>query len=270
MNAGYSTSRGYLFAVSWRLVLLLGCSGTLPFLSADAQPGAETIAVTACMGLLFCFTGLCVWGLLAALKHKLRVSDAAVEACWPGETRRVVLDEVHEARWGCFGDARTLTLDAQPEKLKIDFRFYGRQARRNLIRFFHLRIPEARQRNWDRFWAASWRLCDEPGPRDGEWLAARARLRLRLCTIYYLSAVVLVPLGVIVWWWTRHGWVLALLALLLPLWPVCHFAVPTRGKVARLRRPSREAARIAEHEYLENPGRREKTPRKSGLDACAG
>ena len=236
------------------MVVLVGLLAMVPSVWADAPPGSKMIAATTCAGGLLFFAGLCAWGLRGALRHELHVSDQAVEARGLGRPRRIVLDEVREARWGCLGDARRLTLDAQPNKLKIDFLLYDRRARRELIRFFRLRIPEARQRNWWRFWATSWRLFDEPGPADTDWLAEKASLRMRLGLVFYVGAMVLVPLGIAIWWWTKEPWILAILAILLPLWPMCHFARPPRGKVARLRLRNKESARIAEQEYLGRSG----------------
>jgi hypothetical protein len=236
------------------LLIVVVC--IVPSALEDAPPAHRTALAIVCFGLLLYVGGVCLSALLRTIRHQAVVSDQALEVSGLWGTKRIALDSVDEARWGCLGESRTLVLRTPAQKLKLEFSFYDRPNRRGLIKFFRLRLTEAAQRNWQRFWAATWRVFDEPAPPDAEWLAAKASLRIRLCLLYYPSAVVLVPLGAAVWWWTRHDWVLAVMALLLPLWPVCHFAAPPRGKVARLQRPSQEAARIAEREYLARPGRR--------------
>ena len=160
MDQTYHTARGYFYRIVGALVVVVGLLAIVPFVWADAPPGTKTIAVTVCVGVCMFVAGLCAWGLMRCLRHELHVSDEAVEVCGLGGARRVVLDEVREAQWGCLGESRTLKLGGPGGKLKIDFLFYDRRARRELIRFFRQRIPEARQRNWERFSAASRRLLE--------------------------------------------------------------------------------------------------------------
>jgi hypothetical protein len=120
--------------------------------------------------------------------------------------------------------------------LKLELYGYAANEIRQLVKFFHLRLPEEVQMGWDKYWAFTWRMFDTPDPkRREEFAEATRRLRRRLLT-WWLVGVGMIFVGAILLWRytgdSKSLKQLGLLIFLLPLLMLAFFA-SVGGRIGR-------------------------------------
>jgi hypothetical protein len=141
--------------------------------------------------------------LAAAIRHRLTIDGDKVESVGVFATGRIDLALVAEARWRISRDGGRLTLIGPSGRLKIDFSDYPSDDSRRLIKFFRLRLPEAVQRGWDKYWSFTWPLFDVPDPARREEFAEKTRaLRARLILWFVVGMMLVVAAGVVLWRYT--------------------------------------------------------------------
>jgi len=171
--------------------------------------------------------------ILGSIRHRLTIADPSIESAGVFGAKRIMLDEVVEARWRLYGDAGSLILKTASDKVGIRFSNYRREQARELVRFLRFRLPEGVQHGWDRYWGFYWRLFDEPEPISEEWLEERRSLRRRIHGIFAFSTLVMVAAAFLVVRYTGEFRLLVWLVVFFGVWVLCHFMEPPRGKVVR-------------------------------------
>jgi hypothetical protein len=210
-------------------LIAFGFGGARP---ANGAGRALAVRVAlAAVPLFFSTTG-CVL-VLAWFRHRLTVSDTAVESVGILSTRRVEFGDALEARWRRYGTLGRLRLRTATETLVIAFSEYPCGQGRELVRFFRHRLGRDIQVGWERFWRLYWPRFDEPDPARHEHFARETRLlRRRLIVWLSLGTALCVAVGLAVWRWTGDPQALRGMALFLIFWPCAWLAKADRGKIA--------------------------------------
>jgi hypothetical protein len=228
MNATYRCRRGLV----WLGLMGIAVGAVLAAVgSGGSPPDTRAIVLT----LLIASGSLWIGSarLLRAWRHRLVVTEVEVEYVGILSTRRIALEDVLEARWVRGGTAGVLSLKTSSDTINLSLGIYVQPVRRELIRFFRLRLAEPIQHNWEKYWRYHWRQLDEPDPAKAEVFAEQTwALRRRLHLWCLLGALIVVPVAVVVWQYTGDATPLRRVTLLLLLWPLVFFARAERGRVA--------------------------------------
>ena len=171
--------------------------------------------------------------IVRAIRHRLTIAGDDVESVGVFGTRRINLTQVGKARWRIGTDGGKLVLQGSGGKLAVEFSAYPSAQARQLIKFFRLRLPEAVQSGWEKYWNFSWHFFDLPDPVRREEFAAETRaMRLRLAVFVLLGVVVAVGVGSVAWRFT--GNVNDMLRSLMAVFilPIVFLVRADRGKIS--------------------------------------
>ncbi|MFZ1937084.1 MAG: hypothetical protein WCB27_21750 [Thermoguttaceae bacterium] len=238
MNAPYRRSRWLILlgGLATPLGIAAAVAGVC-MLRAEPDPGAPACAPII-VGILLCTFPTLLLGvggpliIIDVIRHRLIVEGDSITQMQLFRTKQVNLADVVEARWRV-GGSGILKLKNASEAIKLEFAGYSGAETRQLIKFFHLRLPAEVQKGWKKFWEAKWRMFDEPDPaRSEEFAEETRRLRLRLSIWLLLGGSVLVFVAVVVWFYTHDISTFRHLALLILLLPIIFVVSANRGRIA--------------------------------------
>ncbi len=234
MNRTFRVRRALLYVDAATVLVLLAVAVAFGRAISTGTQDMPPAAAWAVLGSLLAFTGLAVGVLVSVVCHRLRVTETSVEA--PRRTP-VPLAAVLEARWRLSGAAGHLVLRTRDQTLKVHFDYYSAEERRALVRFFRRTIPEALQRDWERFWRQYWPIFDEPdASRSREAREETRAMRWRLHLIFFAGTLFIVPTGVGLAWYTGAPQLIVLALLVPAMWPMAFFVRHEPRKIGS-RRP---------------------------------
>jgi uncharacterized membrane protein len=182
---------------------------------------------------------LSIGGILYNKRHYYHIADNAVET--RDILRRKSLDfgEVTEVLWGETQQRGNVELITPRARISVNIAEFPKAEARKLILFLRDRWPESIQKDWDRFWEASWRTFEEEEEIDPAEIAATRRASLRLMLGWFAVAWLILAAGdFFAWrytgelWWLCQPLVVLIFLLFICLIPRSY--VPkTKGKLSR-------------------------------------
>jgi membrane protein YdbS with pleckstrin-like domain len=139
--------------------------------------------------------------LLHAKRHRLHVTEDFVEQWGIFHHQKIDLPAVTVAVWRpTIWNPKRIDLQTSDAKVAVSFQELSTAETKELILFFRRRLPDAVQKNWERFWEFNWKCFDEREPIPPEEIAAANRSWRRLMIWSLGIAWVLLAIGDIFAW----------------------------------------------------------------------